>query len=320
MEQIEILTEIAKDTQEGLSSNPKYLLPKYFYDDKGSQIFQDIMHMPEYYLTNCESKIFSEQKVEICRAFRGDNSSFDLIEFGSGDGLKTKILLQHLLKTKAEFNYIPIDISSHANDLLERELKDVLPDLSIFPRTGDYFEIMKEIENSGRRKVILFLGANIGNFSRSEADLFFTQLADLTTEGDRVLIGFDLKKSPAKIMKAYNDPHGNTRNFNLNHLRRLNNELGADFDLAKFEQHTEYSPVSGAVRSFLVSSQEQEVYIESIEEGFRFKKWEPIYMELSQKYDVDMIKQLAIDHGFRVEQNFTDSRNYFVDSLWIRGE
>lgn len=319
MEQIQVLTEIAKDSLEGLTSSPKYLLPKYFYDDRGSRIFQDIMRMPEYYLTDCEFEIFEEQKAEICQAFLLNNSPFDLIELGSGDGLKTKILLKHLVKNQARFKYIPIDISSHANEILSKELKTELPDLQIQAKTGDYFELMREMSREGyRRKIILFLGANIGNYSPSGVNRFFKQIAELTVPGDKVMIGIDLKKSPKTIMKAYSDPHGHTRDFNLNHLQRLNNELGANFDIAKFEQHTEYSPLTGAVRSFLLSTEEQEVYIAGIDQIIHFDKWEPVYMELSQKYDFEMINKLAKDHGFSIEKNYTDQRKYFVDSLWVR--
>ena len=168
------------------------------------------------------------------------------------------------------------------------------------------------------RKIILFLGSNIGNFTNNEIDLFLNQLAGFTNKGDKVLIGFDLKKSPEVIMKAYNDQHGNTRKFNLNHLARLNKELYADFNLGNFEQHTKYNPVTGEVKSFLVSKTDQTVRIGAIGQSFRFKKWEPVFMELSRKFDLETIENMAQENGFKVEQHFTDKRNYFVDSLWAR--
>ena len=134
------------------------------------------------------------------------------------------------------------------------------------------------------------------------------------------MIGFDLKKSPSLILKAYNDPHGYSRDFTLNLLVRLNRELGADFELKNFEHHTAYNPQTGDVKSFLVSKIDQSVYIEALNKSFGFKQWEPLLMELSRKFDLAAIGTLASRHGFRVEEHFTDSRHYFVDSVWIKEE
>lgn len=314
-----LISDIAKDTLRGLSANPKFLLSKYFYDDAGSSIFQDIMQMPEYYLTDCEFEIFTTHRKQITEAFHENVQAFDLIELGSGDGLKTKILLQLLVENSVGFHYIPVDISHKANIELVNSLKNELPFLNVNAKTGDYFQEVKKLNgHSGLRKVILFLGSNIGNFTDEEINLFLGQLSTLCHKGDQVLIGFDLKKSPEVIMKAYDDPHGHTRRFNLNHLVRLNSELDANFDLDQFEQHTDYNPMTGEVKSFLVSKTEQTVYIAGLGKGFYFRKWEPIFMELSRKFDYGTIEKLAKDHGFRVETQFADNRNYFVDSLWIK--
>ena len=320
MEQQILISEIATDTLRGLSANPKFLLPKYFYDDAGSSIFQDIMQMPEYYLTDCEFEIFTTHKEQITNEFYQEVPGFDLIELGSGDGLKTKILLQFLVENSVSFNYIPVDISHKANIELVESLKIELPLLNVDAKTGDYFQEVKKLNgNSGLRKVILFLGSNIGNFTDGEIALFLSQLSKLCQKGDKVLIGFDLKKSPEVIMKAYSDPHGHTRQFNLNHLIRLNRELNANFNIDNFEHHNEYNPENGEVKSFLVSKTGQTVYIADLEQSFHFRKWEPIFMELSRKFDYETIEMLAEIHDFKVETQFTDMRNYFVDSLWIKG-
>ncbi len=319
MEKQILLSELAADTLKGLSANPKFLLSKYFYDDTGSEIFQNIMEMPEYYLTDCELEIFSTKNDEIIDAFTNDSSFFELIELGSGDGFKTKILLNSLIKQAVSFKYIPIDISAKANNDLVKNLASEIPSLEVNARTGDFFRVMKQINGySGLRKIILFLGSNIGNFSKDELNFFFDQLSEFAHKGDKVFIGFDLKKSPEIIMNAYDDPHGHTRDFNLNHLARLNRELGADFNLVNFEHHTEYDPQTGALKSFLISKTNQNVVIEKLNKSFRFKQWEPIFMELSQKFDLETIELLASNHGFKVENHFTDSRNYFVDSLWVK--
>lgn len=319
MEQQTIVSELATDTLKGLSSKPKYLLSKYFYDDEGSRIFQDIMQMPEYYLTNCEHEIFTMQKEQIINAFMKKSSAFEIIELGSGDGLKTKVLLKSMLNQALNFQYIPVDISQNANKQLVESLAKEMPSLIVNAKTGDFFQVMKKLNGySDHRKVILFLGSNIGNFSDDETKLFLSQLSAFARKGDQVMIGFDLKKSPDIILKAYDDPHGHTGRFNLNHLIRLNRELGADFDINNFQHYTDYDPQTGAVKSFLVSKKDQLVHVESLEKSFHFKQWETIYMELSRKFDLEIIESLAENHGFRVEKHFTDSRNYFVDSLWVK--
>jgi len=319
MEQKTLITDIASDTLTGLSANPKFLLSKYFYDDAGSSIFQDIMQMPEYYLTDCEYEIFSTYKRQITNAFRENVPGFDLIELGSGDGMKTKILLLYLTENSVNFHYIPIDISQKANLDLVESLKSEFPLLNVTAKTGDYFQEVKNLNGySGLRKIILFLGSNIGNFSDTEINLFFEQLSNLCHKGDKALIGFDRKKSPNVILNAYSDPHGHTSRFNLNHLNRLNKELNADFNVENFEHYSEYNPVTGAVKSFLVSKNEQTVSFSDLGQSFHFKKWEPIFMELSRKFDDESIETLAKDHGFKIEKQFRDKLNYFVDSLFVK--
>lgn len=312
-----IPSAIATDAVKGLYSDPKYLMSKYFYDDKGSAIFREIMKMPEYYLTDCEMEIFKEQKEQITRALMQGGQSFDLIELGSGDGLKTRVLLRSLLGSTASLTYIPVDISEEANNLLTECLAQELPSLEVKAFTGDFFKLSSRIsDSSGRRKVILFLGSNIGNFTDGEMKEFLDMLAAVCSKGDRVMIGYDLKKSPLIIMDAYNDRQGHTRRFNLNHLVRLNRELGADFNTGNFEHHTTYNPVSGEVKSYLVSLSGQVVKFAGTGDIFNFRKWETIFMERSRKFGIEDIESLAEDHGFRVLEHFTDSREWFADSLW----
>ncbi len=319
MEKLAVESEFMTDTRKGLSSSPKFLLSKYFYDDKGSNIFQKIMHMPEYYLTNAEQEILSLHKNKITEHFNNGSSPFDLLELGAGDGSKTKTILKQLMSRSVKFNYRPIDISKLANDELKQNLTSELPELSVYPVTGDFFHLLRNKNgHAALRKVILFLGSNIGNFSDDELHRFLSQLKDFTTSGDQLFIGFDLKKSPEIIKKAYDDRHGYTREFNLNHLRRLNDELGANFNVDKFEQHTEYNPKTGEVKSYLVSTEKQTVFIEALDEEYSFNCWEPTFMELSRKFDPESIENMAEKYGFKVKQHFTDLRNFFMDSLWIR--
>ncbi|HSH52416.1 MAG TPA: L-histidine N(alpha)-methyltransferase [Bacteroidales bacterium] len=319
MEQTTKLSTFAFDTLNGLSASSKFLLPRYFYDDNGSRIFQDIMQMPEYYLTDCEFEIFTHYQSEMKDLFVNGNSPFELVELGSGDGLKTKILLNHFVKHKINFKYVAVDISRQANENLNKKLKAELPGLKTEFKTGDYFKMMNELNHdSDHSKVFLFLGSNIGNFMEDERHQFLSQLSDLIKQNDKLLMGFDLKKSQNIILKAYDDPHGYTRAFNLNHLLRINKELDADFDIESFRHVAQYNEQSGETKSFLISNKKQSVYIGALEQRILFQKDEPIYMELSQKFDLETIHQLAQKYGFRVEKNFTDTRNYFVDSLWVK--
>ncbi len=161
------LTQFAEDVLAGLSSTPKALSSKYFYDDEGSRLFREIMKLPEYYLTGCEEDVFSSQTEEIYRAFANGSDAFDLIELGAGDGTKTAILVDHFLKRGADINYSPIDISQEALDALSAKFTVEFPSLKIETRNGDYFQILQSLKDgNGRRKILLFLGSNIGNFNR----------------------------------------------------------------------------------------------------------------------------------------------------------
>jgi len=319
MEQLTKLSTFAQDTFKGLTANEKYLLPKYFYDDKGSRIFQDIMQMPEYYLTDCEFEIFTRHQSEMKDLFGNGNAYFELVELGSGDGLKTRILLNHFIEHQVDFKYVAVDISRQANENLYKKLKAELPELNTEFKTGDYFQMMNELnQDSDNNKVFLFLGSNIGNFMEDERHRFLSQLSDFIQQNDKLLIGFDLKKSRNIIIKAYDDSHGYTRAFNLNHLLRINKELDANFNIESFRHVAHYNEDSGETKSFLISTKEQSVYIGALEKKIHFLKDESIYMELSQKFDLEGIHHLARSYGFAIEKNFTDRRNYFVDSLWIK--
>lgn len=307
----------AEDVLAGLTSTPKSLSSKYFYDDEGSRLFMEIMKLPEYYLTRAELEIFTGQTGQIFQAFSKDADEFDLIELGAGDGIKTAVLIDHFLSNNVEFTYSPIDISQEALDALTARFETKFPDLVIEPKNGDYFRILESLKNgSGRRKILMFLGSNIGNFSRVQSLDFFRQLRGVMNENDLLFVGFDLQKDPHVIVNAYDDAQGVTAAFNLNLLRRINRELGANFDLENFSHYAVYRPIECAARSFLISREKQNVFIEALGRGFDFEQWEAIFMEISQKYNLSMIETLAGESGFSIQTNFFDSQNYYTDSLW----
>lgn len=311
------LSQFAIDVLAGLSSSPKSLSSKYFYDDEGSRLFQEIMGLSEYYLTNCESEIFSTCSGEIRDELVDGKKGLDIIELGAGDGSKTAILIESFLRTNTDLTYSPIDISKEAVETLSSEFQVKFPQLRVNSLVGDYFRVLSSLStDKDRRKVILFLGSNIGNFQHSRAIEFFRGLRSSMTSGDLLFVGFDLQKDPEIILRAYDDSAGVTARFNLNLLTRINRELGADFDLSQFTHFANYCPVEGSARSYLISRERQAVKIDSLGRTFEFDQWEPIFMEISQKYSIRTIEDLAAESGFIVKRNFFDGKRYFCDSIW----
>jgi len=307
-----------QDVVRGLSSTPKHLDSKYFYDAEGDRLFQEIMRCKEYYLTDCEMEIMQDQAAAIAASLTSQMTHFDLVELGPGDATKSIHLLRQLVKTGASFTYYPIDISANVITQLEKELPAKLPDLQLQGMNGEYFDMLQQVTaQSHHPKVLLFMGANIGNFTPAAARKFCRHLYHSMHPGDLLLVGFDLKKHPQVILSAYNDSASITREFNLNLLRRINRELHADFNPAMFEHYPVYDPGSGACKSYLVSLQEQVVHIGDDVE-VRFDLHEPIYMEISQKYSHDDIAQLAEQTGFEPVTEFRDHRQWFADCLWKR--
>lgn len=303
------------DVLEGLNKNPKKLSSKYFYDKIGDRLFQKIMAMPEYYLTKCELDIFRNKTKELTELILPENEPFDLIELGAGDALKSSYLLQHLVDEGIDFTYMPIDISGNILSLLNKKLNQEIPELEIVLLEGEYFEMLQKAASlSSRKKVILFLGGNIGNMSIEEAQDFCVGLNENLNSGDIILIGFDLKKNPQVILDAYNDKKGITAAFNLNLLRRINRELGADFKSDQFQHYETYDPETGACRSFLISLKDQNVIIG--DEIISFSENEFIDMEVSQKFSDEQIQELGEKSGFEIIGEIKDSKKWFVDAVW----
>ncbi len=308
---------LAEAAREGFSKSPKSISSMFLYDAEGDRLFQEIMKMPEYYLTRCEEEIFHMQKEVILKEMRAFDEPFNLLEFGAGDGSKTKILLRYLLENGANFTYYPVDISGHILEELACSLNEEMPALKVHPLHFEYFEAIRQTTNlNHRRNITLFLGSNMGNFTKEQAVDFYRNFAHESKSGDLLFVGIDRRKNPDIISKAYDDPQGITAAFNLNLLRRMNRELGAGFDLEAFRHYTFYEPVSGEVRSYLVSLRNQQIHFEVLETQFFFAKNELIHTEISKKYSPEEIAWLANEAGYKVLRHFTDSRQYFLDSLW----
>lgn len=312
-------TAFSSDVRHGLAQQPRSLSSKWFYDANGDKLFQAIMAMPEYYLTDCEDEIFRSAAPTLLKAL--NHQPFDLVELGAGDGSKTQHLIEQFLAADVDFTYKPIDISANALDVLGELIKHRWPDLPFAPEQGDYFDALSRTgaTSNDRPRLVLFPGGNIGNFSPKEAEDFLGRLRDYLHPGDLLLTGFDLKKDPAIILAAYNDPTGHTAAFNLNLLRRINHELGADFDLSNWKHWETYNPASGAARSFLVARNACSVTIADHDEVYAFEAAEAIDVEISQKYSRKEIKALAAASGYRLLDNLEDEKGWFADSLWRVG-
>lgn len=309
-------TQFEEEVHNGLTDFPKHLSSKYFYDKKGDKLFQDIMHMPEYYLTDAEFEIFETHKQEIATYFTSGNRKFNLIELGAGDGKKTKVLLKYLAEQKIDFTYQPIDISQNALDQLERSLEEELPQVSVHTRQGTYFKSLEAINSdNGAKNIILFLGSNIGNLLHPQAIAFLKHVQDLMQEDDLFFVGFDQKKNPQTVLDAYNDKTGITEAFNKNMLVRINRELGANFDVDQFLHWEVYDPESGTAKSYLVSKAKQSVFVDKLGLKIDFEPWETIHTEISQKYDDATVNWLAEQSGLQVCRQFSDNRDLYKNYI-----
>jgi L-histidine Nalpha-methyltransferase len=312
---VSIKEAFARDVLIGLSRNPKRISSKYFYDAEGSRLFSHITELPEYYLTQCEFEVFRNHKDSIADIIEGD--AFNLVELGPGDARKTRFLLKHFLERRFDFRYVPIDISEPALKDLVPTMQKEFPDLALHGLVSEYFNALNWVKKLNRRRnLVLFLGSNIGNFNRDASRDFLHSLWNSLNAHDYVLIGFDLKKDIDLLLKAYNDSRGVTREFNLNLLRRVNRELGGNFNVERFRHFASYNVFSGAMESYLVSQEEQNVMISEIGQSFSFEAWEPIHTEYSYKYLESDIAKLAEDTGFIPVAQFYDPRRFFTDVIW----
>lgn len=314
--EIELDTTFLPDVIAGLSSSPKKLSSKYFYDAAGDKLFQQIMAVEEYYLTRAEASIFESNKSRVYDILKSE-PRFRLLELGAGDGTKTSVLLEHFLQQGMQFSYSPVDISPDVLLELESNMKTRMPELHVEALAGDYFEVLKSQKFQEKmRSMVLFLGSNIGNYLKKRATDFLDSVRDNLNEGDYLMIGFDLKKDPAKILAAYNDQAGVTKSFNLNLLSRINRELGGNFNLSQWEHCPVYDPLTGECRSYLVANTATEVTLSCTGDRFHFRQWEAIFMEVSKKYDLSEIEDLAAQSGYRVVEHLMDAERLFCDSIW----
>jgi dimethylhistidine N-methyltransferase len=300
------------DVLAGLSGPHKTLPPKYFYDERGARLFERICELEEYYPTRTETRILRSGAPEIATTL---GTGFRLVEFGSGSGIKTRILLENLRGLKS---YIPVDISREQLVHYAISVSELFPELEVVPVCADYTAEWALPDPVGPlpRTVAFFPGSTIGNFEPAEAEAFLERVGRLCGPDGRLLIGVDLKKEAAVIESAYNDVAGVTAAFNLNLLERINRECGADFEPDAFEHHAPYDEARGRIEMRLVSRRAQTVRIggdaaASPLLAVDFMPGEHIVTEYSHKYAPAEFGALAARSGWRLEEMWTDRREWF---------
>ena len=295
-----------QDVIEGLSRPRKELSPKYFYDERGSALFEAICELPEYYPTRTEMAIMREHVGEMADRL---GPGCLLIEYGSGSGRKTRVLIAAL----SPVAYMPIDIAREQLARSASELAHDFPELRVLAVCADYsrpLALPADARTAARRRVVYFPGSTIGNFTLSEAREFLREARVTVGTGGAMLVGVDLKKDEALLNAAYNDAQGVTAAFNLNLLTRINRELGADFDLTAFHHRAFYHAAMSRIEMHLVSGKQQTVTVAG--HRFEFSAGETIHTENSCKYSVDEFQALAHSAGFVAEQCWTDPAGLFA--------
>jgi L-histidine N-alpha-methyltransferase len=308
----------AEDVRRGLTADPKFLPPMYFYDELGSKLFEAICLLPEYYLTRRESAILESHAEDIVALAAGsDKQPCRFIELGSGSAEKTRFLIEALLDRQPELDYIPIDISSESLAQSATQLSADYPNVNITAYAGEYLAVLRALRETGFpgekgcRNVVLFLGSNIGNLDPDQSRSFLRDLRQLLSANDALLLGADLKKDPDILIPAYDDALGVTAAFNRNLLTRINKEFKADFDICMFEHLAIYNDDLGRVEMHLVSREPQTVIVEALDLTVRFDWRESIHTENSYKFDINALSDLAAECGFRLQQSWFDSERKF---------
>ena len=292
-------TRFREDVVAGLSAPRKSLPPKYFYDAAGSRLFARICRLPEYYLTRAELALTRRHVAAIAR-FAGRGCQ--LIEFGSGEGIKSRLLIRALRPSV----YVPIDISRDALQSAARRLAREFPWLRIVPVVGDFSRPL-QIPLLKKLRVAYFPGSTIGNLMPEEAHAFLSMSRGVAA---KMLVGVDLKKDPAQLHAAYNDAAGVTAAFNLNLLARINRELDADFDPRRFRHYAFYDPAAGRIEMHLVALQAHRVRVAG--HRFAFAAGETLHTENSYKYSLEEFRGLAAGAGFRSAKVWTDRKGLFA--------
>jgi L-histidine N-alpha-methyltransferase len=311
------VSDFGRDVRDGLTASPKSLPPRWFYDSLGSSLFDAICFLPEYYVMRAEAEVLHAYAAEMAQAF---GSAVRLVELGSGAARKTRILLDALTESQPALEYVPVDIDATMLERSGRELLSDYPRLRVTAIASDFSRpslALARLARHGGRTVVLFLGSTIGNLDPDAAVAMLRDLRNALAPGDALLLGADLRKSPAILEPAYDDPLGVTAAFNKNLLVRMNRELGSDFALDAFTHRAFYDQHRGRIEMHLVSTRAQRVQLPALGLGVEFAEGESIHTESSYKHDPSTLAMLAAQSGFAIYRTWTDARSWFADTLLV---
>lgn len=292
----------------GLKQNSKFINPKFFYDDAGSKLFEKICSLPEYYLTRVEINLL--KKISKQLSFYLDRK-YRLVELGSGSSVKTKLILEILLRTQNESEYFPIDVSDFLVESCSNLQRD-FPNLDITGIIDTYesgLEFIKELDN--KPNLVIFLGSSFGNFSPNDGITFLQKLNSNMKRKDLFLIGLDLVKEKTILENAYDDSQGITSQFNLNLLSRINEELNGNFDLSNFVHHSFYNEEKHRIEMYLRSTKKQSIRLKETQISFDLEENELIHTEHSYKYQISQIYDMMNKSDFKIEKIWQDEKHYF---------
>ena len=300
--------EDGQDVVAGLTQVPKSLPPKYFYDDQGSQLFEAITALPEYYLTRTERQILEQ----FAGSIADHVGSCDLIELGSGSSSKTRLLLNAYQQQRCPLRYVPVDVSSGMLEESAWALLHEYPSLTIHGLVSTYEAALANLPSSDLPcRMIAFIGSTLGNFPPSRCQSFFQEVSRALVEGDYFLLGIDLHKDTATLEAAYNDQQGVTAAFNLNMLSHLNWRFQGNFDLAQFRHVAIYNERDRQIEMYIESLCDQTITLKALNLTLQFTEGERLLSEISRKFDLDVLSQELMAHKLRVTQTFTDAKQWF---------
>lgn len=303
---------MARDVRAGLSAYPKELAPKYFYDDRGSRLFERITELPEYYPTRAEREILSQRSAEILAAAGAPGT---LVELGSGSAAKTRHLLSAMRDAASLETYVPVDISEEITQRTAASLVDEYPGLAVRGLVCDFEQHLERIPDGEGRRLVAFLGGTIGNLYPRQRHAFLERIAALLGPEDHLLLGTDLIKDPARLEAAYNDGAGVTAEFNKNVLEVLNRELGGDFDLDAFEHVARYDAEAERMDIRLRSLADQDVWLADLDLGIAFAAGEEMRTEISTKFTRERLEAAYAGSGLEMRGWFTDRGGDYALSL-----
>ena len=308
------INNFSEDVKIGLTSESKYLPFVYFYDHIGSQLFEQICELPEYYLTRTETRILETNADNIASQF---SEKTVLVELGSGSSTKTRILIEAFLERQSLAHYTPIDVSHQMLEESSYSLLEAYPDLEINAIAARYNEGIDHLDiKTDQQNLITWLGSSIGNFDRSDVATLLRHIQQIMLPNDRLLVGIDLQKEKTIIENAYNDTQGITAEFNLNLLTHVNRELGGNFDLENFGHKAIYNEEIGRIEMYLISHIDQDAFISELDLEVSFAANETIHTEYSFKYSLDDIDALAEETGLYVQEQWFDTERLFSLNLF----